>query len=569
MSNVHQHVGCERTWCASAAGQVAALIAGLGLFALSHDANPGTAAAWCAALILATNVALTLVSTRQWGESWYAVLLLGSAIGVVGGLGLHCPLCGLAVPVAATVHRVVAKWIVLRLPRQCDGCWHTRRCLASIAALLSVLCVLQVARFSVFMVDPGFRIGWPNPLSTHSSYHMCLTAYLHAAELNRLGVRNVFDPAYYDPARQVALAGVQTQSQTTGIEGMQALLKDPFQYPPTALLLPRLAISMTNRLAAIRTAWFALQALTVLVFLALFSRGMPRGPGERALLLLPMVWLSHATLVNFAYGQPHCFMLACAALGMSAFEQGRNRTGGLLLALAISLKVAPVFLVAYLWGQRRFSAVTATLVWSIAIAVLTWLVLGPDPWIAFFQYQVPRLMSGEAFTNFSDSAQESLQTYNMSFAGTVYTLAGLRVPYATAAVARGLSLGYAIAVVVLAWWAGRRRQSHAALTWFALLCLSSFASFFAPAEYAVTGPLYLLVFCISWYWDRPRVLLGVAAAWLFTQVVPFTRAVPKLASMVELRAVLMILGFMLSVVLSVWVVLRPPGSPENDRTIAV
>ena len=132
---------------------------------------------------------------------------------------------------------------------------------------------------------------------------MCLSAYIYAADLSRSGHPNVYAAELY-PAYDFDRSQ-KTTPISTGVFNLAPHIRDAFEYPPPFLLLPRVALALTNDFLVIRAGWFMLQVLLFLaVALALARRsGGPRG--TLAGILIAGLLASFPFLFNFQFGQFH------------------------------------------------------------------------------------------------------------------------------------------------------------------------------------------------------------------------------------------------------------------------
>jgi hypothetical protein len=112
----------------------------------------------------------------------------------------------------------------------------------------------------------------------------------------------------------------------TDVVGLTNYFEDPFQYPPPFLLLPRLALALTNDYWTIRTVWFALQTTAfalVSLLLALWIKGRS---GIVAAFLIPAMWISLPAMDSFQSGQFHLTTLVLAVAALLAAEmRGRQQ----------------------------------------------------------------------------------------------------------------------------------------------------------------------------------------------------------------------------------------------------
>lgn len=418
----------------------------------------------------------------------------GVATGLAGGalaaaaVALAVPgawAAALALPAAGAGAAALGRWIGRRLPAGVDQALTRRRGMAAVLvwawAAVALLAVVQTARLATFVTDTSsdFLVATSHPF-WHK--HQCLPAYLYGAELAARGEENVYDVNHYPGLNPEA-------SPETSVEGM--VVEDPFQYPPQFLLLPALALSVTDDLTAIRTVWFGLQLTFfagVFAALALWTGGRA---GRVALWLLPAVLATFPVIYNFQYGQFHLAAIALAVAGMLAFAHRRRGTGGLFLALAIVAKVFPAVLLVPLLVRRRFRELAWTAAWGAALTVAAFLVFGAAPFVAFFEYHLPRLGSGAAFA--FDEAWPELAPLVVADNQGVFGLAtklGIGKP-AAAWLGRLFFLGvFVLAGVAARRFAGASRWAQGTL-WLSLLGLASLASAGAWGDYVTATAVWV------------------------------------------------------------------------------
>jgi glycosyl transferase family 87 len=174
-------------------------------------------------------------------------------------------------------------------------------------------------------------------------------------------LRSVDFPVYHYAARNML-------SRTGPMYGPQSGIGWPqvYRYPPLFLLLFIPFALLPLRLAAI--IWAALKfAVLGLLARGLFSRLRIYGHGFQFLSLLPALpYLA----VEFHYGNVQFFVFALIGVGFLLLEQ-RPFLAAFALALAISIKVWPLFFVPYLVARKR------TAVAGLAVALTVLLTLLP------------------------------------------------------------------------------------------------------------------------------------------------------------------------------------------------
>lgn len=435
-----------------------------------------------------------LLRNARWGVALTAVAAVVAAVVVA-------PAVIVVVAVYAAVP-VVAR----RLPEAIDGARGWRRWVWGIVALATVA---NGARFAAFMGDASFENGAAVPFVEDLTHHMCMTAYVHAAELDGA---ELYDRAHYE------------KDSPTSVVGMGPVLDDPYEYPPAFLVVPKAGLGMTHDFAALRAGWYALQALLVGAMLLTIAVWIGGEEGRRVGLLLPLVWLGVPVLGDFQFGQVHFLVLVASVSGMVAFAARRYAMGGALLGAAVLTKVFPGLLLVYLAVQRRWRELAWTTLATLVMLGVSLAVLGTGPWAAFFTRHLPRLESGEAFTFSGYEAARNVIEGNLSVPSFVYKLKLMGVPGMSHALAHHVGTIYALVLVGMTWWLARRRDADRGTdvrTWLALLNLAAFRSPLAPAVYVASGTVWMLVLLAAAAQRRgvwPRTKVGFA--WLVAAGAP-------------------------------------------------
>src|SRR5215475_9985915 len=308
------------------------------------------------------------------------------------------PRLGFIAGSAALVLAAGAAWLLWRwVPSEVSGAARRRPVVAGLWALGALLALLQIGRLSAFTADPDRLWGsaFPDP---EAANHACLSAYVVAADLSRHDVENLYDERYYpafagDAARLLAPAD---------IHGLKTWMDDPYEYPPPFLLLPRMALAVTDDFLTIRAGWFVLQALGLIVVAAWLAQWIGGRDGELAFLLVPVLLASIPTLFGLQFGQFHVATLLLSVAAMLCFEQRRPAVGGGLLAVATVSKLFPAILLVYLLARRRWRDVAWTLGACAVFSLVALAFLGAAPFEAFLSYQLPRIQSGAAFAFYED-----------------------------------------------------------------------------------------------------------------------------------------------------------------------
>jgi alpha-1,2-mannosyltransferase len=444
---------------------------------------------------------------------------------------------------------VVAAVLVVRwVPEALAAGIRRRPVLAALWTLAALLALVQVGRLSAFMADHDRLWGSAVP-DPKASEHMCMSAYVLAADLSRRGEPNLYDARFY-PA---FLGGIVVD---TSIAGLQPYLQDPFEYPPPFLLLPRAAIGLSNDFMAMRTAWFVLQALGLLVVAVWLARWVGGRSGLLALLLLPLLLASMPTLLGLQFGQFHIATLLLSLVGMTLFAERRPGLGGALLGFAIVSKLFPGLLLVMLLARRRWRELGWTVGFCALYALLGLALLGWAPFQAFVTYQLPRIASGEAFAFFE--RDPLFISRNFAVSGIVTKLHHLGVPGMGHGLTSLVGWLYTLVLVWLAWRAGKGPTDRLTevQAWLALLSLGALRSPLAPSAYVVISVLWLLTFLAGDIRGRWQWVVAFAAAWAAIM------GPPPLEGAAEFITGLIGQGTAIGICL--WVLLRRTALPVED-----
>lgn len=423
-----------------------------------------------------------------------ALILWPALLKILGPAGV-----GLAALGGAGV--AIAAWRVL--PAGLDGAFRRHPGRGTALLLLALLMLVQTARLGAFMLDRESN-WWVTTADPFWSKHVCAVAYFYAADLDRQGESNIYDPSHYP--------GVHRDAEVHPTVANLAP-EDPFLYPPQFLLLPKLALTWSNDFEEIRPVWYALQALLFLGVAVLLARRT----GSRALWLLPLLWISVPGALNFQYGQFHASALALGMGAFLAFDQRRFAIGGALLAATLLGKgFAGILLVPLLIG-REWRALGWTLGWSGALTAVAWGVLGPEPFAAFFAHHLGSLASGASLT-FEEAWPEfrtALLAGNVSPLAAVRKVAELTGFGGAEGGAHALQLAFTVACVGLAVVGARWRTPESrALGWLALLNLATMTSPATWGDYVPLGTLWLVTLLAAGPWRIPTPALAATAAFL-------------------------------------------------------
>ncbi|HTM01393.1 MAG TPA: glycosyltransferase family 87 protein [Candidatus Omnitrophota bacterium] len=444
-------------------------------------------------------------------EAW-TVALIGSALAAA-----------VIVPIAARASAALAgagliacfaalPWAARRVPESLRGSLRRRPVVAVLWLLLALVAVAQMGRLSAFMADSSRLWGstFPDPVV---SGHQCMSAYVHAADLARRGEENIYDPRWY-PAFTAPVN--TTPGFPSPVAGLGRWIDDPYEYPSPFLLLPRAALAATNSFDAIRAGWFAFQTLALMAIVLLLANWVGGRYGLTAGLLLPLLFASIPTMFDLQFGQFHMMAVALTVAAMIAFEERRAVLGGALLAFAILGKVFPAMFLLYLALRRQWRAAGWTVAFLAGFTLLSIPVVGWKPLLAFFTFQVPRIVTGEAFSFVSrPGVPLFFLSRNFSITSVVPKLGILGLPGMTRGVSLGLTWLFTLAILAFNQRAARGFRSRVgeARTWLALLTIASLRAPLAPSSYVTVTPLWLLTYLAGGIRGRVPLVIAFALAW--------------------------------------------------------
>jgi len=479
--------------------------------------------------------------------------LAGAVAGATALAALAVPgmihwITGIALPLVGATSGIFATLVFSRLPSTLEASARERPTAAIAWLVIACVALLQLGRLGMFVTDreSDWFVGTRHPFF-HK--HLCLPAYIYGAELNERGDPNIYASEHY--------LGLNPNATPQTRYTMSA--EDPFQYPPPFLLLPRVATALTNDFQSIYSIWYALQATGFLIVAAWLARWVGGKIGNVSLFLLPALVLAFPTLYSLQYGQFHLTTLVLCVGAMLLFERGRNILGGSLLAFAVIAKMFPAVLVVYLFVRKRWSAVAWTIGACAGLTIIAYFVVGPEPFVAFFDYHLPRLRSGQAFA--FDEAwpefREVVITSNQSAFGIVQKLGALGLPGMTKSLGAVCGVIFSVLVGIVTIVVARRpngSRADQALVWLALLGLGSLMSHGAWADYVTVPALWLGTFlAANGYSDRPVLLpLGLACAFQFLLI--GTMPIFGWFSL-PVMAALSLVGALLLIGLYIWILL--------------
>ncbi|HEX3682340.1 MAG TPA: glycosyltransferase family 87 protein [Bryobacteraceae bacterium] len=485
---------------------------------------------------------MTRIQDRISLERWTVaalVAVLAALIAAVAGVAFGAPL-RVSLPVALVLGLSSCAWIARRLPREWDGARRTHTASSLLFLVVALAALARTAGVAWFMADashPQASVYW---FDRFYKAHSCYSGYWRAAEVARAGVPNLYDTAHYN-------GFIDRRFQV-----------DEFLYVPQFLILPRIGLALGGDFYKIRAAWFAFEAALLFAATLALCRWIGGAAGRRAALLLAALWLSSPILATLQIGNYQVAAIALSMLAMVSFERGRPALGGALLAVA-AFKLFPALLCLYLAGARRWRAVGWTIAFSLLYCLIAWLWMGGQPFVAFLHYDLPRVVSGDAWPFLADPRVTAI---NDSIPGLVLKLKAFGVQGMTRSLENIVGWVWTAIVVILAVLAGRRSPQLSRLErvccWLALLALAAFRNRFMPDMYGLVAPIWLWTFIAAaaiaaaapstW-----RNAIWLAFAWLaLSAVLPF-HGIPFVANT---RLLVSTVSQLLAIALCLWVLSR-------------
>ena len=378
---------------------------------------------------------------------------------------------------------------------------HSFTILAGLAALLAVLELGRLVIFAAYPVPPP---AWSvAPWSPFMTRHACTTAYWSAATTIEQ------TPDVYSLAASSAGRDPATGRPLPRQIGPFSV--DPYEYPPTFLLVPRALAVVAPEFVTFRHVWLLLNAALVIAGMVAIARRVDAATGSRSLWLLPLAIVPLTTMYALQMGNAQLVFVVLAAVALLAFERGRHALGGLLLAYAIVGKLFPALLLVYLAIRREWRAVGWTAGWAVILTLVTIADIGWAPFPAFFDH-LPRLLSGEAFPMLRAPVTPP---NSQSIPGLVLklpSLGGPDVPFVSLKIA-----GWIYSAVIL--WATVRLALRplaprvAPLAWLVVLGLAALRSPFIPSYGAFPGA-WIAAILLAVCWNDARRWWWIFGLWL-------------------------------------------------------
>ncbi|MFT5684316.1 MAG: alpha-1,2-mannosyltransferase [Myxococcota bacterium] len=502
---------------------------------------------------LAVSLSAVAVAALAGAACWRAPRPAGLPQGAVLGAALVLGL-GVSGMAGAVSLLGVGAATLLALPRVIAALSSLQDTIGAPAPAALITWSVMALGCAAGSVDLATYLGDPS-VEGHGIYgdgiihrHLCLSAYLHAAELIRSGIPNVYDLSL------IPAAGSGVLPETA--QHMAPFELDRFGYPPQFLLLPLALIAVIDDFTVQRAVWTCLNALVFAA--ALWRVGLWVGPRSGRILrwTAPALWLLGGA--TYQAGNIQLPLLGLGVLAMIAFDEQRERVGGALLAGVTLAKIAPGLLGVLLLVQRRWRGVGWTVAVAVALSGLTLLVVGPEPFEAFLEYHLPRVSSGVAYDFLDDTPRLIFE--NLSPFGLPFKLAELGVGRDPWVWGPRFASAYTVAAFLLTVLVGRRtldRRGHAAV-WMLILTIAALRSPMGPG-YLLAGVFWALALTGAEVQDvRGRLIGGllVAAMMLTTPFAPINMWA-ALAGQAVMHGVIVWL------LLRTWPVLDPALQPHR------
>ena len=172
---------------------------------------------------------------------------------------------------------------------------------------------------------------------------------------------------------------------------------DGYEYPPPFLVLPMTMIALGADFLQARTVWFAFQVALVVSAFLIVAFHIGGEVGMRFGLLAPVVYLAIPMQTGLQWGNFQPGTVALALIAMVAMSRKREVLGAILLGFVVLAKLFPGILLLVLAARRQWRALSLTVCAMAAWSAVAVAVLGPEPFVDFVRFHLPRMASGEAF----------------------------------------------------------------------------------------------------------------------------------------------------------------------------
>ena len=207
-----------------------------------------------------------------------------------------------------------------------------------------------------------------------------------------LHITNNHDFAVYFKAAQRLLSGGDIYADTAAFRaqvegGLSTKSEDtpwPYAYPPLLAAAISPLTLMPYAWASLAWTAFCIAAIAAAVYLALRSQAWLTLGGLLVALLL--LYEYDPAVVGLRLGQVDIAIFLCLALALVWLKEGHDALAGMVLGLAIGIKLFAAFLVIFLLWKRRWRAALWAAVTGALLLVVPFLALGLDsvkPYVDF------------------------------------------------------------------------------------------------------------------------------------------------------------------------------------------
>lgn len=189
----------------------------------------------------------------------------------------------------------------------------------------------------------------------------------------------LFDLGFYRQAGQLFLSGKSIYS--LGNMG----------YPPTGLFIFIPVAFLPVFSGQIIWSIFSFFCLAAAFIFSTRALNLKLGKNE-VLFLCPLILMAFPVKWTFGLGQINNFILLLLVLTFFFFKKGREGISGIILGLAISFKITPLYLLLFFLTQRKFKTVLVAGLTVITAFVLSGLTFGFGLIKEYFFLVVPRFI---------------------------------------------------------------------------------------------------------------------------------------------------------------------------------
>jgi alpha-1,2-mannosyltransferase len=395
-----------------------------------------------------------------------------------------------------------------RLPVELVGIKKQKPLLSIVWLVMALITFVMIGRLSVFMIDPTLSQFSLFPGDKWMVEHCCLTAYSESARLTEDGEVNIYRSELY--------TGTELSGGNAPRRKIENFTVDAYHYPPPFLLLPLMARTIVSGdFLNLRMLWFSISLLSLMTAIGFIVYRLEPNARMRMIGLSPLILCSMPVLSGLQMSNVQIIVISISIIAMSHLPR-QYKIGSLLLAMSTVAKIFPGILFVYILFQRKFREALWIAGLAIVLSIIAFIVVGPNPFQAFIEYELPKLSSGEAFSRPFSNAFAVAR--NMAPFGIPLKLGWVGVPGMTLEVGQIVSSIHLLMVIILAIWSGRQKScanTEMISVWISLIALGSLVSPFAPANYVLVSVILLV--CLNREFFRP---LAVIIIWLII-CVPF------------------------------------------------